>query len=181
MISKTVLAVLTAIVIGSASVAHSATLTLCNVNDVTIDGNAADACVGMIDGNVNSLSDINSIISTDYSYYTSTDITFGAGTFSFADVYGDRVGIAIKQNTKWAVYEFDLSDDLTGPDNVWNGTWSTNGSQWDGNPRVVGCQGCGGLSHGALVYDGSTEVPVPGTLGLLGLGLMGLGALRRQM
>ena len=55
-----------------------------------------------------------------------------------------------------------------------SGTWSTNwGNKW-------------GLSNLYLVGNECTtdcnpsEVPVPGTLGLLGLGLAGLGAVRRR-
>lgn len=36
------------------------------------------------------------------------------------------------------------------------------------------------ISHISFYGEGGNEVPVPGTLGLLGLGLVGLGAVRRK-
>jgi len=38
----------------------------------------------------------------------------------------------------------------------------------------------GGLSHVTIPDDGNNDVPAPGALGLLGAGLLGLGAMRRR-
>lgn len=162
------------------SQALAATLTTCNVNDVTIEGTAADSCQGMFSGNVNSLEDINAATGGSYDLM-STDAAFGAGVFSFTDTIGDTVALALKQSTLWAVFIFDLTTRDTGADGIWNGTWNTSTLTWDNNSRVRGCQGCGGLSHGMIAGMSISEVPVPGTLSLLGLGLLGLGAVRRQV
>jgi hypothetical protein len=78
------------------------------------------------------------------------------------------------------VFIFDLVGRSPGSDGIWNGTWNTSNLSWDNNSQVRGCQGCGDLSHGMVAGFDVQEVPVPGTLGLLGLGLLGLGAVRRQ-
>ena len=152
----------------------------CDVNDVTIEGVAADSCTGMFPGNVNSLADINTATGGSYDLL-STAAVFGAGVFSFTDTIGDTVAVALKQSTLWAVFIFDLATRDTGADGIWNGTWNTSDMTWDNNSRVLGCQGCGGLSHGIIAGMSVSEVPVPGTLGLLGLGLLGLGAVRRRV
>lgn len=148
----------------------------CSLSDVTIEGASAISCVGMLDGNANSLEDVNGVLSTSY-----TDIAplqTSEETFSFEAVYSNIVEIVLKQNTSWAIYRFDLSA-LDNIDGVWNGTWSTSGLHWDNKPDVRGCQGCGELSH-SFVVGNLNEVPLPGTLGLLGIGLLGLGAIRRR-
>ena len=160
----------------------------CVATDVTLEGQAADACFGMYSGNVNSLADINAALAASYTGYIAEDLPnsgdgtyFDAdGTFAIADLYGDALAVALKQNTRWAVFVFDLSSLSDGGDGVWNGSWNTSGSQWDGNSNVNGCQGCGGLSHGAFVWKDEYRVDAPGSLGLLllgGLGVM-LGARR---
>ena len=153
---------------------------VCTLTDVTIEGVAADSCVGMIEGNFNSLADVNNITSGSYDV-ESSDALFGDGIFSFSDTIGNSVAVALKQNTTWAVFTFDLSTRSTGGDGVWNGTWNTNNLSWDGKPLVRGCQGCGGLSHGMVVGMDVSQVPIPGTLSLLGIGLIGLGAVRRRI
>ena len=159
--------------------ALATTVSSCVLGDVTIEGRAANSCVGMMEGNVNSLEDINAATSGTYDV-TSLDAVFGTGIFSFSDTIGDSVAVALKQNTHWAVFLFDLTGRDPGLDSIWNGTWNTNNMSWDNNPRVRGCQGCGGLSHGLIAGFNVSEVPLPGTLSLLGLGLLGLGVVRRQ-
>ena len=157
-----------------ASYVGAATASTCSVSDVTIEGQSASSCSGMFSGNVNSLEDV-SALGTSYSEYV--PLTWDGNSFSFNDVYSNIVEIVLKQNTHWAVYKFDLST-ISNTNSIWEGTWSTSGMQWDNNANVAGCQGCSGLSHSALVGD-LNEVPLPGTLALFGLGLVGLGAIRK--
>lgn len=147
----------------------------CSVSDVKIEGVSAQSCSGMYRGNVNSLEDINTALGT--SYDTIDPLNYIGRRFTLdADISG-VIEIVLKQNTNWATYRFDLST-ITNLDDIWSGVWSTRGEHWDNNTRRAGCQGCGGLSHGFVVS--SSTVPVPGTLGLLGIGLAGLIGLRRK-
>lgn len=177
---KAIYGLILAAAFSSQAFAATVTTAVCDVNDVTIEGTAADSCTGMFSGNVNSLEDINTATGGSYDLM-STDAVFGAGTFSFTDTIGDTVAVALKQSTLWAVFIFDLTTRSTGADGLWNGTWNTNNLSWDGKPLVRGCQGCGELSHGMIAGMSISEVPVPGTLSLLGLGLLGLGAVRRKV
>jgi hypothetical protein len=156
---------------------YAATVTTCSTSDVTIEGSSALSCSGMYNGNVNALSDVNSVLGTSYTEYDSLSVSENA--FSFATMYSNLIEIVLKQNTQWATYHFDLSLLNDGSDGEWNGTWSTSGTQWDNKSNVAGCQGCGDLSHAAIVGD-INEVPLPGTLALLGVGLVGLGVVRKR-
>jgi len=165
---------LAALLLTSSAASYAAT---CSLTDVTIEGANASSCSGMYDGNFNDVTDINSVLETSYSSYE--EMVVDGNSFSFSTAFSNLVEIVLKQNDHWAIYHFDLSLLNDGGDGKWDGTWSTSGVHWDNKPNVVGCQGCGGLSHGAIVGDLS-EVPVPGTLGLMALGLIGLGTIRRN-
>lgn len=157
--------------------AHAAT---CSLSDVVIEGVSAQSCSGMFSGNFNELSDINDVLGSSYIQYDAiTTNVSELSAFSFSTSYHNIVEIVLKQNTTWASYKFDLSLLDSGSDGLWNGVWSTAGSNWDGKVDIAGCQGCGDLSHAALLSYGS-EVPVPGTLALLSLGLLSLGFLRNK-
>lgn len=169
---------LAAITLASTMLSMNAFGATCSLDDVAIEGVSATSCVGMNEGNVNSLEDVNNTLSTSY-----TDISpliVSGNTFIVDNVYSNVFEVVLKQNTLWAIYRFDLTALDPGVDGVWSGTWSTDGMQWDGNLDTRGCQGCGGLSHGFIVGNVS-EVPLPGTLGLFGIGMLGLGVLRRKI
>lgn len=142
----------------------------CNVNDVTINGVSALSCTGMHDGNVNSVNDVNAVLNSNYTNFAPLSIE--NNTFSLTG--SGFVEIVLKQNTHWATYSFDLSQ-FNGP---LNGIWSTSGMHWDNQPDVRGCQGCGELSHAGIAIS---EVPIPPTLALLGIGLLGLGLVKRHV
>lgn len=161
------------------SVAAAASVATCVATDVTLDGTAATSCHGLYSGNVNSVEDINTVMGSDYSDMLNID--FEKGTWSVSDTVPAGFVLALKQNTMWAVYTFDFSNAIA-RDGFWWGTWNTSGIQWDNKPMVKGCQGCGELSHAIVAFSPLTsEVPLPGTLSLLGIGLVGLGAIRRRI
>ena len=71
---------------------------------------------------------------------------------------------------RWSMFEIDVANLVAGAgefDGYFYGLWSSSRQ---------------GLSHASLYTggDGGTEVPEPGTLALLGLGLLGLGMARRS-
>ncbi|MFM7273598.1 MAG: PEP-CTERM sorting domain-containing protein, partial [Gammaproteobacteria bacterium] len=166
---------------------------------VTIEGQAASACQGLNAGN-NPASDsaLNALFGTHFDTWTKDDsgaaadpvgsaLSFTPGAFSFLDVLGDSVVVILKQSTHWAAYLFDLGGLNPGSDGRMDGTWTTASAGWrtDMNCKV-NKQGaltgpCGGLSHGMVGGTVTpTDVPAPGTAGLLALGIAGLGFLRRK-
>jgi hypothetical protein len=75
--------------------------------------------------------------------------------------------MVIKGGNEYSVYSL-------GSGGASSGFWATAPNQL--NPQGVPQD----ISHISFYGEGGNEVPVPGTLGLLGLGLVGLGAVRRK-
>ena len=171
-------ALLAATVSGSASaVVIIQNLGGCQTTDVRNAGVEATSCQGLFTGsgggqNVD-LDKINAYFGDGFSLLGKSDqggsgvtIDVGEGTWSAPNLadYGEFV-VGLKQSTYWAGYYFD-SVHGTG------GTWSTSG--WN-----IG-QPAGGISHLDVYVRGTTAVPEPGSLALLAMGLLGLGAAARR-
>ena len=93
------------------------------------------------------------------------DIVFGEGSNSI-DCSVEGCYLLVKDGNNSPIwYLFDIS--------TWNGTETITGTGfWTGN---------GGISHVSIFGgEGTTDMPEPGTLALLGLGLFGMGVMRRR-
>lgn len=150
-----------------------------NESDVTLSGASATDCYGAYDGNNSGTTlslngmDWNEIARVNIDDgLTSNGLELNNGSSSGTWKYqGDMstwesffVVTKASHSPGWAAYYFDA--DVTNQQSI-DGTWLVPWTNNNGTPRD--------LSHLSLYARNAQSVPEPGTLGLIGLGLLALG------
>jgi hypothetical protein len=105
-------------------------------------------------------------------YFDALETGDARGTITFATDFADPFVLAIKLGQAWSAYRFD-TDFLAGS----TLSWTPNGSFNFGATAGVG------LGHAAiysLPVEAGATVPEPGTLALLGIGVLGLVGMQRR-
>lgn len=160
-------------------------------SDVTLGGSNASTCFGAYGGNNGNELLWNENTWQSYAKIEESDdgsflaeggfsLSFDAGsdssgTWNFSGDFSgwDSIFIVTKASNDpgWAAYFFDNLGDYSELSGTFSIPWTANGNE---NAGVAG------LSHLSLYTRQATQVPEPGTLSLIGLGLIGLGLSRRS-
>lgn len=164
---------------------------LCNLTDLI----ASESCVGVYDpandqgvNNIFETQDFkdvygtgwDSISKTEDSLWLTGDLglflptgqggtsgTWKVDTNAFNDYKTGDILFVLKAGTNAAAYEMNMDSTNT---NLTSGSWDITSDAWNGS----------GLSHFTIWYRDSINVPEPSIVALFGLGLLGLGFVRRR-
>lgn len=164
-----------------------------STSDVTLGGASASECFGAYTGN-NSTNPLPWNGNT-WTHVSKIDISEGGGgmqsnglidinfqggvdsdgLWSFSGDFSDWSSFFLvtkaANDPGWAAYYFDDLDGLASMDGSFTIPWTVGNGPKQNNPA---------LSHLSLYAQTVRSVPEPATLGLMGLGLLGLGLSRRQ-
>ena len=177
----------------------SQAVVLCSSSDVSFQGSDSDQCAGSFSGN-DSASAIDGIFggswtelvksdtpADSFGSYLGVDFTLSAPadggvasgnwTLSWTDNGGSALPlvldftVAIKAGTEWSAYMFEAVTFMDSPDSG-IGTFSV--SWLNGGGQIPD------LSHLAIYVANGARVSEPGSIALLGLGLVMIGAARMR-